>query len=187
MVTMDLAARISTERPSPDGAPCEAGNVSICNVEDDAGDTIVSRLKAHSADLSRIFPFSEVPDGKGGKRLLELPKDIEALAVKVEERQAVLLILGSVITLLGSDVNEDQDARQALASVKSMAERLGVAIVGVRHLNKSVNLSAIQSGGGNMGLIGVARIGAFFAHHPEQEGMRVMAPHKSNPAEKPRV
>ena len=183
VVTMDLAARISTERPSPDGAPCEAGNVSICNVEDDAGDTIVSRLKAHSADLSRIFLFSEVPDGKGGKRLLELPKDIEALAVKVEERQAVLLILGSVITLLGSDVNEDQDARQALAPVKSMAERLGVAIVGVRHLNKSVNLSAIQSGGGNMGLIGVARIGAFFAHHPEQEGMRVMAPHKSNPAE----
>ncbi len=127
-----------------------------------------------------------MPDGKGGKRLLELPKDIEALAVKLEERQAVLLILGSVITLLGSDVNEDQDARRALAPVKSMAERLGVAIVGVRHLNKSVNLSAIQSGG-NMGLIGVARIGAFFAQHPEQEGMRVMAPHKSNLAEKHRV
>jgi hypothetical protein len=184
VVTMDLAARISTGRPFPDGAPREAGNVSICNVEDDAGDTIVPRLKAHSADLSRIFLFSEVPDGKGAKRLLELPKDIEALAVKLEERQAVLLILGSVITLLGSGVNEDQDARRALAPVKSMAERLGVAIVGVRHLNKSVNLSAIQRGG-NMGLIGVARIGAFFAHHPEQEGMRVMAPHKSNPAEKP--
>ena len=94
VVTMDLAARISTGRPFPDGAPCEAGNVSICNVEDDAGDTIVPRLKAHSADLSRIFVFSEVSDAKGGNRRLELPKDIQALAVKAQAQQAVLLILG---------------------------------------------------------------------------------------------
>jgi hypothetical protein len=36
-----------------------------------------------------------------------------------------------------------------------------------------------------MGLIGVARAGSFFANHPEDDFLRVMAPHKSNLAEKP--
>jgi hypothetical protein len=66
-----------------------------------------------------------------------------------------------------------------------MAERVGVSVIAVRHLNKSVGLKAIQRGGGNMGLIGVARAGAFFAEHPDDEKLRVMAPHKSNLAEKP--
>jgi putative DNA primase/helicase len=66
-----------------------------------------------------------------------------------------------------------------------MAERANVSVIGVRHLNKSVGLKAIQRGGCNMGVIGVARAGAFFAEHPDGEKRRVMAPHKSNLAEKP--
>ncbi len=58
-------------------------------------------------------------------------------------------------------------------------------MIAVRHLNKSVGLKAIQRGGGNMGLIGVARAGSFFAKDPEDDRRRVMAPHKSNLAEKP--
>jgi hypothetical protein len=36
-----------------------------------------------------------------------------------------------------------------------------------------------------MGLIGVARAGSFFAEHPDDDRLRIMAPHKSNLAEKP--
>ena len=46
-------------------------------------------------------------------------------------------------------------------------------------------IEAIQRGGGNMGLIGVARAGSFFAEHPDDDRLRIMAPHKSNLAEKP--
>ncbi len=53
--------------------------------------------------------------------------------------------------------NKDQDARKALAPIRDMAERTGTAVIAVRHLNKSVGLKAIQRGGGNMALIGVAR------------------------------
>src|SRR3712207_3307082 len=66
-----------------------------------------------------------------------------------------------------------------------MAERTDTTVVGVRHLNKSVGLKAIQRGGGNMGLIGVARAGSFFAEHPDDDRLRIMAAHKSNLAEKP--
>jgi hypothetical protein len=184
VVTMDIAARKSTGRPFPDGAPCEAGNVLIVNVEDGIDDTIVPRLKAHGANLERVFLFSSVPDGKGGTRLLELPQDIVLLESKVIQREATLLIIDPVLTMLGGDANKDQDARKALTPVRDMAERNGVAVIAVRHLNKSVGLKAIQRGGGNMGLIGVARAGSFFAEHPDDDRLRVMASHKSNLAER---
>jgi putative DNA primase/helicase len=184
VVTMDIAARVSAGRTFPDGAPCETGNVLIVNVEDAIDDTIVPRLKAHGADLDRVFIFSTVPDGKGGTRLLNLPDDLLLLENKVIQREAVLLIIDPVMTMLGGDANKDQEARKALTPIRDMAERTGAAVVSVRHLNKSVGLKAIQRGGGNMGLIGVARAGSFFAEHPDDDSLRVMAPHKSNLAEK---
>jgi KaiC/GvpD/RAD55 family RecA-like ATPase len=184
VVTMDLAARVSTGRGFPDGAACEAGNVLVANVEDAKEDTVVPRLKAHGADLERIVVIDGMPDGKGGTRLLDLPDDVKPLKNAVEHYEAALLIIDPVLTMLGGDANKDQDARKALTPLRDMAEETGVTIVAVRHLNKNVSLSAIQRGGGNMGLIGVARSGAFFAHHPEADGLRVMAPHKSNLAEK---
>jgi len=185
VVTMDIAARVSTGRGFPDGAECDAANVIIANVEDGIADTIVPRLMAHGADLERIQIVQGVPDGRGGRRLIEIPEDIAALERLVEKHGAALLIIDPVLTMLGGDANKDQDARKALAPLRDMAERIGCAVVAVRHLNKSVGLKAIQRGGGNMGLIGVARAGAFFAKDPEDESRRIMAVHKSNLAEKP--
>jgi hypothetical protein len=185
VVTMDIAAQGSAGRDFPDGAPCEAGNVLVVNVEDGIEDTIVPRPKAHGADLNRVFILSSIPDGNGGARLLDLPRDIALLENKVLQRKIRLLIIDSVLTMLGGDANKDQDARKALTPIAEMAERTGTAVVGVRHLNKSIGLKAIQRGGGNMGLIGVARAGLFFAEHPDDDRLRVMAAHKSNLAEKP--
>src|SRR5215207_684736 len=171
VITMDLAARLSTGRTFPDGAPCEVGNVLIVNLEDAKDDTIVPRLMAHGADLSKISILEGV---------LDIPHDVPVLEQFVEDCEAALLIIDPVMTVLSGDAYKDQDSRKALTPIKNMAERTGVAVVAVRHLNKNVSLKAIQRGGGNMGLIGVARAGAFFAEHPDEDGVRVMAQHKSN-------
>jgi hypothetical protein len=188
VVTVDIAARVSTGRDFPDGAKCDPAPVIMCNVEDGADDTIVPRLDAHNADLDSVYLFSSVPSSSNGKdstkRLLDLPRDVEMLEELVKEKEAKLLIIDPVLTMLGGDVYKDQEARKALTPVKDMAERTGGAVIGVRHLNKAVGLKAIQRGGGNMGLIGVARAGVFFAEHPDDNKMRVFAPHKSNLAQK---
>jgi hypothetical protein len=185
VVTLDLAARVSAGRPFPDGAPCEAGNVLICNVEDGIDDTVAPRLLAHGADMERVYIVNGVPDGKGGTRLLELPDDLTLLESKILQREATLMIVDPIMTLLSGDIYKDRESRRALTPVRDMAERTACAIVGVRNLNKSVGLRAIQRGGGNMGLIGVARAGAFFAEHPDDDALRVMAQHKSNLATTP--
>ncbi len=185
VVSLAVAANVTTGRSFPDGAPCDTGNVLIVNVEDGEADTIVPRLKANGADLERAFMFSNVPDGRGGTRLLSLPEDTPLLEQLVGDLEARLVIIDPVMTMLGADANKDQDARKALAPLKELAERTGAAIVCIRHLNKTVGLKAIQRGGGNMGLIGVARAGAFFAPHPDDDDLMVIAQHKSNLAPKP--
>jgi hypothetical protein len=180
VVSVNVAAHVSTGRTFPDGATCKVGNVLICNVEDGEADTTVPRLKANGADLENVLMFSTVPDGKGGERLLDLPRDIPMLEDLMVEHDVRLLILDPVMTMLGADANKDQDARKALSPLKDVAERTGAAVILIRHLNKSVGLKAIQRGGGNMGLIGVARAGLFFAAHPDDEDMNVVTSHKAN-------
>src|SRR5215207_5997784 len=184
VVTMDIAARVSRGRGFPDGATCDVGNVAIANVEDGVADTIVPRLMAHGADLERIEIINGIPGSDGNTRILDIPGDVPMLEQLVESRNIKLLIVDPVLTMLGGDANKDQDARKALTPLRDMAERTGCAVIAVRHLNKSVGLKAIQRGGGNMGLIGVARAGSFFATDPEDDARRIMAQHKSNLAQK---
>jgi hypothetical protein len=184
VVTIDISARVSTGRGFPDGASCEVANIAIVNVEDGKADTIVPRLMAHGADLDRIQIIDGIPDDQDGVRMLDLPRDVPELERFVKDHEIKVLIIDPVLTMLGGDANKDQDARKALTPVRDMAERTGCAVIAVRHLNKSVGLKAIQRGGGNMGLIGVARAGAFFATDPEDDKRRIMAQHKANLAEK---
>jgi len=62
LLTMDIAQRVSSGRPWPDSL-AEAnpsGGVVIVSAEDDVDDTIVPRLKAAGADLTRIVAIQGV-------------------------------------------------------------------------------------------------------------------------------
>jgi hypothetical protein len=49
-----MAATMTRGGEWPDGASCQIGSVVVVSCEDDASDTIVPRLKALDADLSRV-------------------------------------------------------------------------------------------------------------------------------------
>src|SRR5580700_4749185 len=53
-VTLDLAARVSTGRPMPDGTTHEASGVVVLSAEDSINNTLPLRLVAAGADLKRI-------------------------------------------------------------------------------------------------------------------------------------
>src|SRR5436190_1910072 len=56
MLLGDLAARLSTGRPWPDGAPSPGpASVILLNAEDDAAGTTRSRLAAAGADMARVL------------------------------------------------------------------------------------------------------------------------------------
>jgi hypothetical protein len=191
--TLDIAARVSTGRPFPDGSECEtgAGGVVILSAEDGLADTIKPRLEAACADTSRISSLGTVWEGRGERRherTLSLPEDITLIEREVRRVEAKLVIVDPLMAFLPKkiDAHKDQDVRRALAPFASMAERTGVAVQVVRHLSKSEGTSPIYRGGGSIGIIGAARMGALVAKDPKDEERRVLAPTKNNLAVHPK-
>jgi hypothetical protein len=55
-----------------------------------------------------------------------------------------------------------------------------MALIVIRHLNKSAGGPVLYRGGGSIGIIGAARIGLVVGADPEHEERRVLAPVKAN-------
>jgi hypothetical protein len=192
-VVLDIAARVSTEKPFPDGSECEAGTggVVILSAEDGLADTIKPRLEAAGADTSRISSLSTVWEGRGERRYertLSLPEDIPLIEREIRRVEAKLVIVDPLMAFLPKkiDAHKDQDVRRALAPFASMAERTGAALYLVRHLSKGEGSSPIYRGGGSIGIIGATRMGALVAKDPKDEERRVLAPTKNNLAVHPK-
>lgn len=201
VLTLDLAARVSTGSPMPDGSSADIdgpAGVVILSAEDGLSDTIRPRLDAAGADLARALAVTQVVDlqvrgdydpndGQGAIRILRrLPtlEDLEAIEEAIAQVGARLLIIDPLMAYLPTERNayRDQDVRHALAPLAELAERTGVSIVVVRHLNKAGGGNPLYRGGGSIGIIGAARAGLMVAKDPDDPSgrRRVLAPTKCN-------
>ena len=166
------------------------GSVVIVTCEDGIGDTIRPRLEEAGADLTRcrVVQTVPVPDQKGEKkeRVPIIPEDIPSIEKAVRQMGACLLIIDPLFAHLSSKTNSfrDQDIRAALTPLVQMGEKLGVAILVIRHLNKSVGGPAMYRGGGSIGVTGQARFAFLLGRNPEDEDALVLALLKANIAKR---
>ena len=191
LITLELAARVSTGRPMPDGAtsdlPGPAG-VVLMSAEDDPADTIRPRLDAAGGDPERVAILQFVPEklGNSGRNSPRMPTlaDIGSLKVALERHEARLLVIDPLMAYLGdTDSHVDSQIRSRLAPLAELAASTGTAVVVVRHLNKrGGDGNPIYRGGGSIGIIGAARAGLLVAPDPDdpESGKRVLASTKSN-------
>ena len=142
----------------PDGSHGVSGGAVLITLEDGLADTIVPRLKAADADLSRIAALQAVHDSEG-KPHFPTVRDIEAIKQACEKVQAKIVVIDPIMAHLDGKVNSwrDQDIRGALTPLCKLADEIGVAVIVVRHLNKASGGQAIYRGGGSIGIIGAAR------------------------------
>lgn len=188
---LDLAARVTKGGALPDGstAPCAA--VVLLTAEDGLADTVRPRLDNMGADMTRVVALTGVA-GKGGAfDCVTLPLHLPALKAAIDYAGACLVIVDPFTAYLDGQVNSriDHDVRRAIAPLARLAEEMCVAIILVRHLNKTAGGPAIYRGGGSIGLIGAARAGLLVAQDPDDETpdspRRVLAVVKSNLAARP--
>lgn len=184
MLLLDLAARLSRGLPLPaDDAPAPDGPADslLLTAEDSIRGTVRPRLEAAGADLARV-QVPEVVDLETGRRFIEIPTDLQALADVLRRCRARLLVIDPLAAFLAERVNahKDQSVRRALAPLAALAEELDVAVVIIRHLNKGVGASATYRGGGSIGILGAARSGLLVAKDTTDPERRVLAPVKSN-------
>jgi archaellum biogenesis ATPase FlaH len=190
LITLDMAARITTGRPFPDGAPSERGSVIILSAEDDSEDTIRPRLDAAGADVSRVHWLEAVRvvqrDGKQGERTFSLESDIEALADAVKQEPDVRLIVIDPISayLGGADSHKNSEVRGLLAPLKEFTARTGVTVLGITHLRKSSG-PAIHRSIDSIAFAAAARAVWGVAEDPEDPDKRIMLRVKGNLSHNP--
>ena len=173
-VTCDLAARVSAGQPMPgQDKSIEVASVLILSAEDDAARTIRPRLRAAGADLDRIHAV-------GRDEVCAIPNQIDRLAAMVRDTQPKLLILDPITSYLSTNANADQPVRKALQPLAELAREAEVAVLLIRHLNKTGGVNPLLRGAGSIGIIGLCRSGLAVIDNPVDPAARVLAPTKNN-------
>ena len=147
-----------------------AATALIANAEDSPAHVIVPRLAAAGADLSLVEFFTAADATTcAGERPFELPGDVSRLEAHAKQAGARLVVIDPLNAHLGDDVSSksDHSVRRALAPLAGMAQRLGIAVVVVAHLNKAAGTDAIYRVGGSIGLVGGARSLLVFTRDPD--------------------
>jgi hypothetical protein len=184
LLVLDLAARLSAGRPLPDGfVPEKPCSVVILAREDDLDDTIVPRLRAAGADLSRIHLLKARIESNGTSLPIAFPRDCELLKETLVETEARLAVIDPFVAFLDARVSclNEQMARRALDPLAQVGREMRATIQMVRHLTKrSWSLSAIHRGIGAVGILGLARTAFLIGRDAADSSLRLFAANKNN-------
>lgn len=136
-LALGLAAVITTAGRWPDGSVCaHKGNVLIWSSEDVADDTLVPRLIASGADLSRCH-FIEGVAQHGQSVPFDPSQDIPELHRAVEKIGGVsLLLIDPIVSAVAGDMHRANDVRRSLQTIVDFAATYGCAVVGITHFAK---------------------------------------------------
>lgn len=186
MMTMDMAARVTTGRPWPDGGDAPMGSVLIITTEDDAAETIRPRLDAHGADATKVRLLAGVHrighDGKPttGSFTFEDLKPLQTALASMPD--CVLVIVDPIGSFLGGrvDAHRDNEIRGVLAPLSVLAEQSGAAMLLVAHQRKGAADHADDLVLGSRAFTGIARSVLHLLRDPADDARRLLLPGKNN-------
>lgn len=179
---ISLIATITTGGRWPDGEFCpERGNALIWSSEDDPADTLVPRLIAAGADLSRVHIIQGRINSQGQADPFDPSNDIGLLRETVKELGGVsLLMLDPVVSAVKGDMHKANDVRRGLQGVVDFAEANLCAVVGISHFAKGgAGSSPADRVIGSQAFSALART-VLVAAKQQDSDARVLARAKSN-------
>ena len=146
------------------------GKAIILSAEDGVADTIVPRLMAAGADLSRVDIISAVRNENGGRRTFNLQADLTLLERHIEASKDVRFVdIDPLSSYMGAvDSHKNTDVRSVLEAVGEMAARHRVAILGITHFSKGAGQRAINAFIGSVAFIAAARRGVCRDERPRR-------------------
>lgn len=182
LALIDIAARITRGKPWPCGeGHAPKGSVIFLCAEDDAEDTVVPRLMAAEADLSKVFIISAVKEANGQRRGFSFQRDLTLLEDQVRAIGDVLLAnVDPITSYLGQvDSHKNAELRSVLEPLSEMAARHRIAVLANTHLNKGVG-PANNRIIGSVGFVNLARAAFIVTADKEDQGRRLFIPSKAN-------
>lgn len=158
---IDLIARVSTAGPIPcGGGECvRKGSVILLSAEDGLADTIRPRLDACEADVSKVHALTTVRQANGqlGPFDLSYIGYLEHAIRRIKD--VVLVVIDPVTAYVGGRIDDHKNTqiRSILGPLSDLAEKYGVAIVIVTHLNKGSGSKALNRITGSLAYAALAR------------------------------
>lgn len=183
----EIIAAVTTggQWPCDEGRACK-GSVLILSAEDDAEHTIVPRLMAAGADLTRIRIIEAVRSDDGrGTRSFNLQVDIARLEKLIAEiGDVALIIIDPISSYMGkADSHKNAEVRGVLEPLSKTAERTGAAVISITHFSKagaSNGAKALHRFIGSIAFIAAARMAFAVMADPEDEQRRLFLHVKNN-------
>lgn len=151
-------------------------------VEDSWRYTLVPRLKAAGADLSKIGRFDVVTD-TDEEITLSLPTDNAMLEREIAHHGVALVVLDPIMSLISErlDSHRTREVRVALDPLAKIADRTGAILLGIAHFNKASGTDAASLLSGSHAFRDVPRtIFGFARDESDESGSRVMSQVKNS-------
>lgn len=176
MVCVDLAARVTRGelRGECFGTP---RSVIYLATEDDWEATVVPRLAAANADLSRVIRIQPAERGMPGLNISD-PDHLEELRQIIEQRDVALIVLDPIIAAFGGRIVEKEEVlRDAFAGFIDMLQDLKmVSALGIKHFTKIESTDPSVLMGGVRTWSALARSFLAVAPHPDDVEAGVDSP-----------
>jgi hypothetical protein len=155
--------------------------VIVAATEDSWEHTIVPRLMAADADLTRVYRV-DVTTIEGTEGSLSLPSDLPEVERLAREVDAVLILLDPLLSRLDAalDTHKDAEVRLALEPLVRTAGATGACVLGLIHVNKGTSGDPLTMLMGSRAFAAVARSVLFVMVDPEDEQKRLLGTPKNN-------
>jgi putative DNA primase/helicase len=135
-IAIALASTITTGGRFPDGSLSPNGSILIWSGEDSPADTLVPRLMAAGADLSKVHFVGETT-ANHELRSFDPATDMQPLLIKAATiPDLALLIIDPIVNAVAGDSHKNGEVRRALQPVVDFGERLNCAVLGITHFSK---------------------------------------------------
>jgi hypothetical protein len=164
------------------------GDVLLISCEDDYEDTVLPRLLAAGADVSRVHRVDGVR-GNDGKLLpfsmAHYERMEQHLAANPDIRLVIIDPAGAYIGRTGIDDHRDSELRALLGPMAEVAGRRAVTILLVKHINRNTGAAAVHRVTGSSGYVNTVRAAFLVAPDPDEPERKFLLPIKFNLGRKP--
>lgn len=190
-LSLFIAARVSSGLPWPhtEDKNIKIGSVLILADEDDIADTIIPRLHAAEADVSKIHFIKGVKvKDKDDILFFNLKQYMSVLQKAVETVDGVrLIIIDPISAYMGNiNTNDNSEVRSVLNPLCEFAAKYKVAVLGISHLNKNSTLEIAYRIIGSMAYTATARATWVLMEDKEDRERKKLLPSKNNIAKNPK-
>ena len=184
-LTHNIMTRVSNGSAWPDipSVPTPKGDCILISEEDSVSHTVKPRLQVMGADMANIHIWTEVEVGERMERF-NLIDHLDVLEHLLTKNSTIKVVVLDTIEPFMGDTNthRNSEVRKVLDPLSALADRTGVAIIGITHLNKASkeNRSAIDRVMGSVGYTGGARVVWLLAKDEDDKDLVKMVLVKAN-------